>query len=175
PYTVNSFLSTAIVKAFGSAINGTCQTKPELTQTPIPLTVEISSLKVDADFSYINRLFEPLGYRISYEPLQLDSQFTSWGTSNYVNLQIEKTITLKDLLSHLYVFILSLDNERHYWVTKNDIDVLLRRGESWLENHPEKEWIIKRYLKNLKTYTNEALLRLAGDELLNEEQPQSKR
>lgn len=175
PYTSNSFLSTAIVKAFGSAINGTCQIKPELVQTAIPLKAKISSLKVDADFSYLNKLFEPLGYNICYEPLQLDNQFTSWGTSKYVNLHIENRLTLKDLLSHLYVFILTLDNERHYWVTKNDIDVLLRRGESWLENHPEKEWIIKRYLKNLRTYTNEALLRLAGDEAFEEEQPQSER
>ena len=32
PYTSNSFLSTALVKAFGSAVNGTCHTKPELVK-----------------------------------------------------------------------------------------------------------------------------------------------
>ena len=71
PYTCNSFLSTAIVKAFGSAINGTCQAKPELAATPIPLQVKLYSLKVDADFTYLHKLFEPLGYQISYEQLPL--------------------------------------------------------------------------------------------------------
>lgn len=175
PYTSNSFLSTAIVKAFGSAINGTCHNKPELAQIPIPLQAKINSLKVDADFAYLKKLFEPLGYNISYDVLQLDSRFASWGNSKYVNLALENTITLKDLLSHLYVFILALDDDRHYWVTTNDIDVLLRRGENWLEKHPEKEWIIKRYLKNLRNYTNEALLRLAGDKLFEEEQLKSER
>ena len=175
PYTSNSFLSTAIAKAFGSAINGTCQAKPELVETAISLTGKVYSLKVDTDITYLNKLFEPLGYNIDYKILQLDSQFASWGNSKYVNLTIQNTITLSRFLSHLYVFILALDNDRHYWVSKNDIDVLLRRGRSWLENHPEKEWIIARYLKNLRTYTNEALLRLANSELLEEEQPQSER
>ncbi len=49
PYTSNSFLSTALVKAFGSAINGTCHLKPELTQTPIPLKAKVHCLKVDCD------------------------------------------------------------------------------------------------------------------------------
>jgi 3' terminal RNA ribose 2'-O-methyltransferase Hen1 len=175
PYTSNSFLSTAIVKAFGSAINGTCHEKPELPKTAIPLIAKVYSLKVDTDFLYLKKLFEPLGYTITYEVLQLDDQFISWGQSKYINLEIRGTITLKELLSHLYVFILALDNERHYWVTKNDIEVLLRRGENWLDNHPEKEWIIKRYLKNLRTYTSEALLRLAGDEIILDGQPQSER
>jgi 3' terminal RNA ribose 2'-O-methyltransferase Hen1 len=175
PYTANSFLSTAIVKAFGSAINGTCQAKPELAETPIPFKAKIYSLKTDADFIYLNKLFEPLGYRVAYQVLDLDNQFQSWGKSKYVNLELENTILLKDLLSHVYVFILALDNERHFWVTKNDIDVLLRRGGTWLERHPEKEWIIKRYLKNLRTYTNETLLRLAGEEIIQEEPIQTER
>lgn len=171
PYTSNSFFSTALVKAFGSAVNGTCHTKPELAQTAIPLKVKIHCLKVDCDKSYINKLFEPLGYKVSYETIQLDTKFPSWGESKVVNLTIEKTTTLKELLSQLYVFMLVFDNDRHYWISKNDIDVLIRRGENWLENHPEKDWITKRYLKNLRTLTNEALLRLASVDELVEEEP----
>lgn len=164
-YTANSFLSTAIVKAFGSAINGTCQTMPELVETPIPLKATISSLKIDTDFSYLEKLFTPLGYTISYEILPLDDQFPSWGESKYVNLTIENTIKLKDLLSQIYLFILVLDNERHYWVGQSEVEVLVRRGGDWLEKHPLKEWITRRYLRNVKTYMNEALLKLAGEEI----------
>jgi 3' terminal RNA ribose 2'-O-methyltransferase Hen1 len=171
PYTSNSFLSTALVKAFGSAVNGTCHTKPELVKTAIPLKAKIRSLKVDCDKSYINKLFEPLGYQISYETFQLDSVFPGWGESKVVNLAVEKTTTLKEFLSQLYVFMMVLDNDRHYWISRNDIDVLIRRGENWLSNHPEKDWITKRYLKNLRTLTNPALLRLANEDELIEEQP----
>jgi hypothetical protein len=46
PYTSNSFLSTAITKAFGSAMNGTAKGKPELVDTPIPLKITVHSLKL---------------------------------------------------------------------------------------------------------------------------------
>lgn len=169
PYTSNSFLSSAIVKAFGSAINGTCHTKPELTTTPLPLRVRVSALKVDADKAYLHRLFEPLGYGLSYEVLPLDEAFPAWGESKYVHLTLQHTLPLKDLLSQLYVLMMALDNDRHYWINRNDIGVLLRRGEGWLDTHPEKEWITKRYLKNIRNLTSEALLRLAGEEELLEE------
>jgi len=35
-----------------------------------------------------------------------------------------------------------------------------------LETHPEKDWITKRYLKNLHTLTSQALLRLASEDEL---------
>jgi 3' terminal RNA ribose 2'-O-methyltransferase Hen1 len=171
PYTSNSFLSTAIVKALGSALNGNSKGKPELVETPIPLKARVHSLKVDAGKDYLTKLFEPLGYRISYETIPLDDHFPSWGESQAVNLTVEKTTTLKELLSQLYVFILALDNDRHYWISQTDVDVLMRRGEGWLQSHPEKEWITRRFLKNLKTLTSTALLRLARQEELENEEP----
>lgn len=174
PYTSNSFLSTAMVKAFGSAMNGTAKGKPELVDTPLPLKATVYSLKVDADVSYLHKLFEPLGYTISVQTMPLDERFPSWGQSKAVNLTVQKMTTLKDLLSQLYVFILALDNDRHYWISKTDVETLLRRGEGWLDIHPEKEWITRRFLKNLRTFTTEALLRLANEEDLAEEQPESK-
>src|SRR5215213_5401106 len=45
PYTSNSFLSTAMVKAFGSAMNGTSKGKPELVDQPLPLKATVHSLK----------------------------------------------------------------------------------------------------------------------------------
>jgi 3' terminal RNA ribose 2'-O-methyltransferase Hen1 len=164
PYTSNSFLSTALVKAFGSAMNGTSKGKPELVNVPIPLKAKVHSLKVGSDKIYLHKLFEPLGYNIQVETLPLDDQFPSWGVSQAVNLTVEKTTTLKELLNQLYVFILATDNDRHYWISRNDIDVLLRRGEGWLDQHPEKEWITRRFFKNLRSLANQALLRLTNEE-----------
>jgi 3' terminal RNA ribose 2'-O-methyltransferase Hen1 len=168
PYTSNSFLSTAIVKAFGSAINGVCHAKPELTTTSIPFQATIYSLKVDCEKQYINKLFEPLGYQVTYDIIPPDSQFPEWGEGKIVNLTLQHTITLKELLSHIYVFIMVLDNDRHYWVSANDVDILVRRGENWLEMHPEKEWITRRYLKNFRLLTSQALQQLTGESELTE-------
>lgn len=168
PYTSNSFLSTAIVKAFGSAINGTCHSHPHLVDTPLPLVAKIASLRIDADLDYIHKLFEPLGYAVSYDILPLDTQFADWGNSRYINLTISNTTTLKDLLSQIHVFILALDEARHYWVSQTDLESLLRRGGTWLNTHPQKEWITRRYLKNLRSFTNEALQRILGKRELEE-------
>jgi hypothetical protein len=50
-------------------------------------------------------------------------------------------------LTHLYVLIPVLDNDKHYWVGNDEIEKLLKRGEGWLQQHPEKEMIVDRYLK----------------------------
>src|SRR5688572_24543547 len=86
PYTSNSFLSSAITKAFGSALNGKCNTRPELVDMPMPFTVKLASLKVDGGPELLDRLFGPLGYATQFEQLPLDDRFTDWGLSKYVNL-----------------------------------------------------------------------------------------
>jgi 3' terminal RNA ribose 2'-O-methyltransferase Hen1 len=40
------------------------------------------------------------------------------------------------------------------------VQKLLRHGESWLATHPEKEQIVRRYLKNFNHLANDALARL---------------
>ena len=57
-----------------------------------------------------------------------------------------------------------LDNEKHYWVGEDEIQKLLNRGEGWLAQHPEKDFIVSRYLKRQRHLTREALERLSEDE-----------
>ncbi len=71
--------------------------------------------------------------------------------AGYVALEIRATTTLQKLLTHLYVLIPVLDNEKHYWVGEDEIEKLLKRGEGWLGAHPEKELIVARYLKRQRT------------------------
>src|SRR5215471_11675047 len=42
PYVASSFLSVAIARVFGSALNGHSKERPELTQTAIPLEATLS-------------------------------------------------------------------------------------------------------------------------------------
>ena len=173
PYTCNSFLSSAISKAFGSALNGRCNPRPELPQTPMPFTLRLSSLRVDAELEAVERLFLPLGYTLEAETIPLDKAFPSWGLSRYVNLTLHKTCTLQELLTHVYVLIPVLDNSRHSYVAQHDIDILLQKGEGWLEQHPERDWITRRFLRNIRTIANEAILRLAGEDALTTEEARS--
>jgi 3' terminal RNA ribose 2'-O-methyltransferase Hen1 len=73
----------------------------------------------------------------------------------------EAVCRLKDLLSHLYVLIPVLDDEKHYYVGSDEIDKLLRYGQGWLAVHPERELITKRYLKYQRSLVQDALARLS--------------
>ena len=75
---------------------------------------------------------------------------------------------MKDLLSHLYVLIPVLDTEKHYFITQNEVEKLLQKGKGWLEQHPEREIIVSRYLINLKSLVRSAfeVLQAAEDGII---------
>ena len=68
------------------------------------------------------------------------------------------------MLQHLYVLLPVLDDDKHYWVGKDEIEKLMRRGAGWLVTHPEREEITHRYLKHQHRLTREALARLTAEE-----------
>lgn len=109
-------------------------------------------------------LFEPLGYKVTAKHLPLDDKFPEWGEGPYYAVTLEGEVHLRDLLRHLYVLIPVLDAEKHYWVGKDEVEKLLRKGEGWLAGHPHKEAIVKRYLPRQRQFAREALARLAEDD-----------
>ena len=157
PYVASSFVSSAISKAFSSAMNGSCKEHPEFIDMPLALTAKISVMPAPRGGELlIKRLFEPLGYTVEAERHLLDTQFSEWGYGKYFTLTLKNTLALKDLLSHLYVLIPVLDNEKHYFITQNEVEKLLQKGKGWLEQHPEREIIVSRYLINLKSLVRSA-------------------
>jgi 3' terminal RNA ribose 2'-O-methyltransferase Hen1 len=165
PYAANSFLSVAIGRLFTTALGGKSKERPELAQTAIPLKASLPVIAARGGEDVVHRLFEPLGYSLTVSGSPLDTQFPDWGNSPYVSLEIAGTAKLQDLLTHLYVLIPVLDNEKHYWVGEDEIEKLLRRGEGWLSQHPAKELIVSRYLKRQRSLTREALSRLIPEEI----------
>ena len=164
PYVASSFMSVAIAKAFSTAMNGKCSKKPDLVNIKMPFEIDISVLPAPKGGEIlIRKMFEPLGYKVELERHILDEQFISWGDSKYFTLKLTHTITLQELLSHLYVLIPALDNDKHYYVSQNEIEKLLEKGKGWLSEHPEKEQITKRYLYNLHSLSRQALERLNED------------
>jgi len=165
PYVASSFMSVAISKAFSTAMNGKCEKRPELVDVVMPFDVTISVIPASKGGEFlIRKLFEPLGYIVSLEQYILDPKFPEWGQSKYFTLKLSGNLRLKELLSHLYVLIPVLDNEKHYWVSQHEVEKLLQKGEGWLKDHPEKEQIIRRYLRNISGLAKNALARLMDDE-----------
>ncbi|HEY3770019.1 MAG TPA: 3' terminal RNA ribose 2'-O-methyltransferase Hen1 [Candidatus Angelobacter sp.] len=164
PYVASSFLSVAIAQVFASALGGRSKDRPELVETPIPLSAKISVLPCRGGEDMIRRLFEPLGYQLTIRRHELDQKFPEWGESPYYSVELSAKTRLQDLLTHLYVLIPVLDAEKHYWVGEDEMEKLLRHGEGWLTSHPEKELIVKRYLKYQPSLAREALERLREED-----------
>ncbi|HEY3773945.1 MAG TPA: 3' terminal RNA ribose 2'-O-methyltransferase Hen1 [Solirubrobacteraceae bacterium] len=147
PYVASSFLSVALVTVFKSAMAGTCNGHEELAGSAIPLEAWLPVLPAQGGEEEVRRLFEPLGYAVQVESIGLDPVYPEWGASRYVGLRLSASCRLADLLTHLYVLIPVLDDEKHYWVDDAEIEKLMRRGEGWLATHPGRDLIVRRYLK----------------------------
>ena len=160
PYVASSFLSVAIAQVFSSALSGKSKERPQLAETAIPLEVKLSSLPCRGGEKLLRRLFEPLGYKVKAERHSLDAQFPDWGESRYFTVTLQNTCRLSELLTHLYVLIPVLDDEKHYWVDEAEIEKLLKHGKNWLAAHPEQESIVRRYLKHLRPLTDQAFAQL---------------
>ena len=163
PYTSTSFLSTAISRVFGTAMNGRCDARQELANTPIPLTAQLSSLKDGGEDALAKQLFEPLGYTVATKRTLLDEKFPEWGESPYIDLTIRGTVRLCELLNHIYVLIPVFDRQKHYYTSEAEIRKLLDHGEGWLATHPYKEKIARRYFSAKWSYARRAINILLSD------------
>lgn len=164
PYVASSFLSNAISRVFGTALGGRCSDKPELTKVPLPLEAKLAVIPCKGGENLLRKLFEPLGYEVEAEGYQLDEKFPEWGQSASYTVTLRRTCRLSELLTHLYVLVPVLDDEKHYWVGEDEIEKLLKHGEDWLSSHPEKDLIVKRYLRHQRHLMNQALAQLMDDQ-----------
>ncbi len=127
PYVAFSFLSVAISQVYGSALQGRCADRPELTAAPIPLEARLDVLPVRGGERFLRAVFEPLGYAVEALRHALDERFPEWGESPYFSVMIRKITTLSDLLTHLYVLVPVFDNARHYFVGESELE----RSSAW--------------------------------------------
>jgi 3' terminal RNA ribose 2'-O-methyltransferase Hen1 len=160
PYVASSFLSVAIAQVLGSALGGRCKERPDAALTALPLEARLSVVPSRGGEEFLRRLFEPLGYQVQAESYSLDPQFPEWGPSPYFSVTLTATVRLADLLTHLYVLIPTLDAGKHYAIGDGEVEKLIQKGEGWLAGHPEKETIVRRYLKHRKSLVQDALAQL---------------
>ncbi len=161
PYAASSMLSVALARVFKTAMAGRCDARPDLPPTALPLQITVPALPCRGGVDLARSLFEPLGWNVSAQPIPLDETMPSWGDSRYLRVELSGTITVADALNHLYVLLPVLDDAKHYWISPDEVDKLIRSGSGWLSAHPQRELITRRYLAHQKSLTRYALARLA--------------
>lgn len=139
PFVSSSFLSVAIAQVLRSAMAGQSKERPDLAQAKLPLEARLAVVPCRGGEDFLRRLFEPLGYDVVVVPHLLDEQSPEWGMSRYFMLTLRADCRLSDLLTHLYVLIPVLDDDKHYWVGDDEVDKLLKHGDGWLGAHPERD------------------------------------
>ena len=164
PYVASSFLSVALSNVFASAMAGRSKERPALADASIPLEARLSVVPCRGGEVLLRRLFEPLGYTVTVTSHALDARSPEWGASRYFTLTLTATQRLSELLTHLYVLVPVLDDEKHYWVGDDEVDKLLRHGEGWLATHPDRALIARRYLKHRHSLVRDAIARLVSEE-----------
>ena len=170
PYAASSLLSVALGRLLNTAMGGRSKLRQELAERPIPLEATITPLPARGASDLLAKLFEPLGYRVEADVIPLDPAHPEWGESPYVSLKLTGEVRLAALLTHLFVLIPVLDNNKHYYVGEAEVEKLLRKGEGWLEAHPERELIVRRYLKGFGGLVRQARQQL--DERVEADEPE---
>lgn len=169
PYTAGSFMSVAIAQVFGSALSGKSKEKQDLADAPLNLEATVSVVHARGGEALIRKLFGPLGYEVTVEQAKAP-EFTD---ASYFTLTLKAAKRLSDMLSHIYVLLPVLDAQKHYWIAEDEVEKLLRHGEGWLPDHPERDFIASRYLK-FRHLVGSALSQLEVDQDDNDEVQQAK-
>ena len=120
-----------------------------MADTSLPLSAKLPVVAARGGPDLVKHLFEPLGYAVTVEGGLLDELFPEWGESPCVSVEITAVKRLQDLLTHLYVLMCSSRSSigRNTTGLGDEVEKLLKRGEGWLGQQPEKELIVSRYLK----------------------------
>jgi 3' terminal RNA ribose 2'-O-methyltransferase Hen1 len=164
PYAASSLLSVALARAFGTALGGRSKERQSVADAAGRFHCTVTPLPCRGGEPMLRRLFEPLGYAVEARPHVLDARVPEWGESPYFTVELDATHRLRDLLAHLYVLIPVLDDDKHYWVGDDEVKKLLARGKGWLETHPERELIVRRYLRHQRSLARQATAQLLGED-----------
>ena len=168
PYTANSITAAAMCEVFRSALNGRCEGREAEVERPRALEATLGGVRLSIGAERIERLWGALGWKTELEPL--DGADTDDAKFAMLTLRGEHS-TLAGLLRQLSVLIPAMDGRKHHYVSSNDIEVLVRRGEEWLGEHPDREWISRRFLNRQVTLAEAALERLVPEE--SDEDPET--
>lgn len=143
-FAVSSLFITTIRKALGTALNGKPQEDYiQWVNHPFDLELSFGPVSTDLKDHELKALFEPIGYKVEIE------RGTSTGRekSSARFITISGSQTIQNAFRHVFILIPVIDNYRHYFIDEREVEKLDRYGEGWLENHPLKQFIVRRTLR----------------------------
>lgn len=162
PYASTSLLAVALNRVFRTAMSGVCTARPELVDEPLPLEINLTSVRVGERPDLPEVCFGPLGWEVETRTHPLDATIPAWGDAPHVDVTLRGTLRLADALTQIYVLLPAIAASKHYWVTSDEVDKLLRAGGQWLAGHPARELITTRYLVRQRALVRSAVDRLAA-------------
>ncbi|MFC4354974.1 3' terminal RNA ribose 2'-O-methyltransferase Hen1 [Chryseomicrobium palamuruense] len=145
--TSTVFLSL-IRTTLGTALNGKVKDEwAEWVDHKFPLIVTVGPVATAYSLEEVTRLFEPLGYTATYKLPKEETVLKETARKSVFLLTLEGTVSLKMLLSHLWILLPILDAEMHHFLDNEQVEKLKRYGEGWLDKHPLREDIVRKYVK----------------------------
>jgi len=163
PYAAGSYLPGAMSRVFGTAMSGRCDARPDLAAAALPLEIVATPVACRSTASPAD-LFGPLGWTVGSEALPLDPAFPEWGGGVHRRVRLSGSARLADALRHLAVLLPVLDGTKHYRFADDEVEKLLRLGEGWLDAHPARALIVRRYLGRRRPLVEAAEEALAADD-----------
>ena len=85
----------------------------------------------------VNKLFEPLGYRVQCRVSETHADLTL----------ISEDKPLRTVLQQVYLLVSVMDTSKHYYTSKEEVQKLKDKGSEWLPGHPSVRKIVSRYLR----------------------------
>ena len=133
-------MSVALAKTFRTAMAGRCDARPELAAHADPAGDPRARAALPGRRGPGRELFEPLGWQVTADPWPLDPELPGLGRLALRGpAAAPARIRLADALNHLYVLLPVLDDAKHYWVSPDEVDKLIRAGGGWLAGHPGED------------------------------------
>jgi hypothetical protein len=159
PYAASSMLAVAIKEAFRTALTGRCDARPALAASRIPLAIHVPALRCRGGDALAAAPLRPP--RLDRRGDQKPPDPARVGRLPVPRPAADRRAPAGGRAQPPVRLLPVLDDAKHYWVSTEEVDKLIRAGGDWLAGHPEKELITRRYLSHQKKLTRSALARLA--------------
>lgn len=153
-FAVSSIFCSFIRSALGTALNG--QPKEEYAEWvdhPFPFVFSFGTVATSFPNQQIVALFEPLGFETEITRGNTDYSFYIKPQSTVRYITLKGLTTLQIALRQLFVLIPVLDNYKHYFIDEREVEKIERYGQGWLENHPQREFILRQALRFKEIYS----------------------
>lgn len=147
-FVTSSRFCSYIRPALGTALNG----KPKEVFLPwvdhkFQLELSFGPVASNLPDHIIEELFHPLGYELELERGDAVYSFDLKSRSSVRYIRLRGEQTLQTALRQLFILIPALDDDKHYFISDNEIEKIKRYGEGWLDSHPLRGLILKRSLR----------------------------